>query len=139
MAQTVREVMTPDPVTMAAGFRLDDAARRMKDHNIGDVIVLDGADVCGVVTDRDIVVRAVAEGMDPTSTKLGEICSRDLITIRPDAPLDAAVQLMRAHSLRRIPVLDGNMPVGIVSLGDLAVERDPDSALADISSAAPNI
>jgi CBS domain-containing protein len=123
---------------MAAGFRLDDAARRMKDRNIGDVIVLDGAVVCGVVTDRDIVVRAVAEGLDPKSTTLGEICSRELVTVHPDDSVKDAVQLMRAHALRRLPVLDGFNPVGIVSIGDLAIERDAGSALADISSAAPN-
>jgi CBS domain-containing protein len=75
--------MTPVPVTMAASSRLDDAAKRMKDRNIGDVVVLDGAVVCGVVTDRDIVVRALAEDPDPKSTTLGDICSRDLVTVRP--------------------------------------------------------
>jgi CBS domain-containing protein len=130
--------MTPDPVTMAGGFRLDDAARRMRDRNIGDVIVLDGAQVCGLVTDRDIVVRAVAEGRDPTSTTLNDICSRDLVTVRPEDTVDAAVRLMREHALRRLPVIDGSTPVGIVSIGDIVVERDPESALADISSAPPN-
>jgi CBS domain-containing protein len=123
---------------MSAGFRLDDAAKRMKDRNIGDVIVLDGAVVCGVVTDRDIVVRAVAEGRDPKSTTLGEICSRELVTVGPDDSVKDAVKLMREHALRRIPVLDGYNPVGIISIGDLAIERDAGSALADISSAAPN-
>jgi CBS domain-containing protein len=139
MADTVREVMTPDPVTMAGGFRLDDAARRMRDHHIGNVIVLDGVEVCGVLTDRDIVVRAVAEGRDPTATTLSDICSRDIVTVRADDSIDAAVQLMREHALRRLPVVDANRPVGIVSIGDLAVERDPHSALAEISTAPPNV
>jgi CBS domain-containing protein len=138
MARTVQEVMTPGPVTMAAGFRLNDAAKRMKDRNIGDVIVLDGAVVCGVVTDRDIVVRAVAEGLDPKSTTLGDICSRELVTVAPHDSVKDAVKLMREHALRRLVVLDGYNPVGIVSIGDLAIERDAGSALAEISSAAPN-
>lgn len=138
MAQTIRELMTPDPVTMAAGFRLDEAARRMRDRNIGDVIVMDGATMCGVVTDRDIVVRALAEGRDPKSTTLRDICSRELVTVGPDDSVDAAVQLMGDHALRRLPVLDGYNPVGIVSIGDLAIERDAGAVLADISSAVPN-
>ena len=138
MAQLVREIMTPDPVSMAAGFTLEDAAQRMRDRHIGDVIVIDGAKVCGLVTDRDIVVRAVAEGRDPKATKLGEICSRDLVTVGPDEPVEAAVGLMRAHALRRLPVVEGDRPIGILSVGDLAIEQQPRSALADISSAAPN-
>ncbi len=138
MAQTVREVMTAEPVSMAAGFRLDDAARRMRDHNIGDVIVIDGTRVCGLVTDRDIVVRAVAEGRDPKLTKLSDICSTELVVVQPEDPLERAEQLMRDHALRRLPVVEGGRPVGIVSLGDLAVERDPTSPLAGISAAPPN-
>jgi CBS domain-containing protein len=138
VAQTVREVMTAEPVSMAAGFRLDDAARRMRDHNIGDVIVIDGTRVCGLVTDRDIVVRAVAEGRDPKLTKLSDICSTELVVVQPEDPLERAEQLMRDHALRRLPVVEGGRPVGIVSLGDLAVERDPTSPLAGISAAPPN-
>jgi CBS domain-containing protein len=138
MATTVRELMTPTPIAMAAGFPLDDAARRMRDHDVGDVIVLDGARVCGVVTDRDIVVRAVAEGRDPKATRLGDICSRDVVAVHPDESPEAAARLMREHAVRRLPVLDGDTAIGIVSIGDLAIERDAGSVLGDISSAAPN-
>lgn len=139
MAQTIQKLMTPNPVALPADSSLHEAARCMKQDDIGDVIVLDNGTVCGVVTDRDIVVRAVAESRDPSTTKLADICSRDLVTVAPTDSVENAVRLMREHAIRRLPVVeqDGS-PVGIVSLGDLAVERDPDSALADISAAAPN-
>jgi CBS domain-containing protein len=90
------------------------------------------------LTDRDVVVRAVAEGRDPKSIKVGEIVSEDVATVTPDEPVDKVVSLMREKAIRRVPVVDGGRPVGIVSLGDLAVERDSKSALADISAAEPN-
>jgi CBS domain-containing protein len=95
--------------------------------------------VCGIVTDRDIVVGTVAAGRDPNRAMLGEICSRFLVHVAPDDPIERAVQLMRENAVRRMPViLDGN-PVGIVSLGDVASARDPHSALAVISDAPGNI
>jgi CBS domain-containing protein len=90
------------------------------------------------LTDRDVVVRAVAEGRDPKSIKVGEIVSEDVATVTPDEPVDKVVSLMREKAIRRVPVVDGGRPVGVVSLGDLAVERDSKSALADISAAEPN-
>jgi CBS domain-containing protein len=138
MAQFVSNVMTPDPVGMIASTPLSDAARRMKAEGIGDVLVLDGNSLQGLVTDRDIVVRALAEDRDPRTTTLGDVCSTELVTIAPDAPVDEAVRLMRDKALRRLPVVADGQPVGIVSLGDLAVERDPNSALSDISAAPPN-
>lgn len=130
--------MTPYPTTCAADDTVSTAARDMKGYDIGAVIVLDGGKVRGLITDRDIVVRAVADGKDPRSTTLGAICSGDLVSVAPGDGIDAAVQLMRDHGLRRLPVLDGDEPVGIVSIGDVAVERDPGSTLARISSAPPN-
>jgi CBS domain-containing protein len=115
-----------------------DAARVMRDSDIGDVIVIEGGSVCGIVTDRDIVVRGIASGKDPATTRLGEICSKDVTTMSSDTPVEEAVRLMRDRAIRRLPVVDGDRPVGVVSLGDLAVERDPSSALADISEAPPN-
>jgi len=138
MAKSVSDVMTPDPVGMTASTPLSDAARRMKAEDIGDVLVLDGNSLRGLVTDRDIVVRALAEDRDPRTTTLGDVCSSELVTVAPDAPVDEAVRLMRDKALRRLPVVDDGRPVGIVSIGDLAVDRDPDSALSDISGAPPN-
>ena len=133
----IRNVMTPEPVTVSSTTTLEQAARHMRDAGIGNVIVLDGDQIAGILTDRDIVVRAVAEGRD-AQTPIGEVASRDLTTISPDDTLEAAVELMRERSIRRLPVVEAGRAVGIVSLGDLALERDPDSALGDISAAPPN-
>jgi CBS domain-containing protein len=138
MAQSIREVMTKDPATLPRTASLVEAARLMRQNDMGDVIVMDGDQIWGIVTDRDIVVRALAEGRDPSSTTLDEICSRHLTMLSPDHTVDDAVRLMREHAIRRLPVVEGGMPVGIVSIGDLALDRDPNSALADISAAPPN-
>ncbi|MFF2145117.1 CBS domain-containing protein [Kitasatospora sp. NPDC058190] len=115
-----------------------DAARWMRDTAIGDVLVSDDGQLCGLVTDRDLVVRVLAEGKDPDSTNVGDVCSCELVSVAPDDDVQHAVDLMRRHALRRLPVLDDGQAVGIVSLGDLAMDRDPGSALAAISDAAPN-
>ena len=137
MNRTIKDVMTPHPVTLPSTATVQDAAAQMAQQGIGDVVVVDGdsGTVCGLVTDRDIVVRAIAKEMDPKSTRLGDICSRDIITLTPDDSAEDAVSLMRTHSVRRIPVTDHGKVQGMVSLGDLAVDRDPESALADISRA----
>jgi CBS domain-containing protein len=85
----------------------------------------------------DIVVRAVADDRNPAEVRLGDICSRELTTVDASASVKDAVELMRKQALRRLPVVEAGRPVGIVSLGDLAIERDPGSTLADISAASP--
>ena len=90
------------------------------------------------VTDRDLVVRALADRLDPRDVTLREICSPELTTVRADTQLEDAMTLMRDKALRRLPVVDGNSAIGVVTLGDLATVRDPHSVLADISGAAPN-
>ena len=138
MAQTIGEVMTRDPVTLPADSPVRDAAVAMRDADIGDVIVLEEGDrIRGIVTDRDIALRVIGEGREPT-TKLGEICTGDINTVSPDTNVGDAVRLMSKKAIRRLPVVEGGKPVGIVSLGDLAMEQDPDSALADISAAEPD-
>jgi CBS domain-containing protein len=138
MARTVEEIMTRDPRTVSASDTIVDAARVMNDADIGDVIVVDGDEIKCIVTDRDIVVRAIAEGRDPQSTSVGDVCTPSLETIEPDASVDDALRKMREADIRRLPVVQDGRPVGIVSLGDLAVEREPDSTLADISAASPD-
>jgi CBS domain-containing protein len=138
MAQTVEEIMTRDPRTVDASDSIVDAARVMRDSDIGDVIVMDGGQVTGIVTDRDIVVRGVAEGQDPDSTSVSDVCTTGVETIEPEASVDDALRLMREKDIRRLPVAKNRRPVGIISLGDLAVEREPDSTLADISAASPD-
>jgi CBS domain-containing protein len=135
----VRDVMTQEVVYLPADTTLDEAARAMRERDIGDVVVTDGPTLAGVVTDRDIVVRAVAERQDPTATQLGTIATRDLVMIEQDATTDEAANVMRDRAVRRLLVCDADRQlVGIVSLGDLAMAEDPSSALSDISEAAPN-
>jgi CBS domain-containing protein len=138
MAQHVRDIMTADPVTVEPQTSVAEVARLMRDEDLGVVLVTDGDDLRGVVTDRDLVVRCLSRGGDPEQTTVAGACSDELVTVGPDEDLGQAVELMREHSVRRIPVVDHGRPVGIVSLGDLAMERDPESALGDISAARPN-
>ncbi|MBA9006362.1 CBS domain-containing protein [Thermomonospora cellulosilytica] len=138
MARKIREIMTSSPVCVSPDVDLGQVARRMRDENIGDVLVTEGDTLRGVVTDRDLVVRCMAEGGDPSSTRVGDIASSADVTVGPDDDLGTAVHLMREKSVRRLPVVENGKPVGIVSIGDLAIERDEKSALADISAASPN-
>jgi CBS domain-containing protein len=138
MAQSIREVMTADPQTVSSDATLEEAAREMQSDDIGAVLVTDNGGVAGILTDRDIVVRAIAEGRDPSSTKVGDVATRDVQTLAPDSSIDDAIKLVREQNVRRIPVVEDGRPAGIVSIGDLAIERDTDSALADISSEPPN-
>jgi CBS domain-containing protein len=135
MGQQVKEVMTAGPITLDRDASLAEAARVMRDRGIGDVIVVEGDDAAGIVTDRDIVIRGVAEGVDPNRTRLGQVVSGDLTSVAPDDPVERAIELMREKAVRRLPVLEGGKPVGVVSLGDLAIQQDEGSVLADISVA----
>jgi CBS domain-containing protein len=140
MGKAIRDIMTERQlVTVSATDPVAEAARKMRDHDIGDVLVEDEGRVCGILTDRDIVVRALAEGMDANTTACKSICSEHLTTLSPDDDVDNAVTLMKKKAIRRIPILQNGKAVGIISIGDLAVERDPNSALAGISAASPNL
>jgi CBS domain-containing protein len=138
MAGTVEEIMTRDPRTVDIGDSLVDAARGMRDGDIGSVIVTDGGRVAGIVTDRDIVIRAVAEGRDPRSTTVGDVCSSGPRTLEPGDSVEVAAQAMSENSIRRLPVIRDGELVGVLSLGDLAKDRDAGQPLADISAASPN-
>ncbi|MET7949808.1 CBS domain-containing protein [Micromonospora chokoriensis] len=135
---TVGEFMTTRLVTMDGNDTLIAAAQEMRDSAIGDVVVTDGDSVVGIVTDRDITVRGVAENMDAGSTRLSQITTRDVITVSQYDDAVAAADLMRTYAVRRLPVIDDGRLVGLVSMGDLAVEREPQSVLADISADDPN-
>ncbi|MFF3328102.1 CBS domain-containing protein [Streptomyces sp. NPDC002888] len=130
--------MTPGVVTVRPDASLVEAARLMRAQDIGDVLVADDWRVVGVLTDRDIAVRAVAEGVDPLAVPAEAVCTPRPVVVGPDDAAETAVELMREHAVRRLPVVEDGRPVGIVSLGDLALARDPDSALADISRTDPD-
>ena len=137
--RTVQELMTPDPITLPETATLLDAARTMRQAGIGNVVVLHGEAVCGIVTDRDIVVRGIADGRDPRATTLGDVCSRNLTTLSPDDQLETAVRLIREHAIRRLPVVRRGRAVGILTMGDLAIQEGGDSTLAEVSAAPPNV
>ncbi|MFI6851430.1 CBS domain-containing protein [Streptomyces sp. NPDC050416] len=138
MAELVKDVMTPGVVAVRPDASLVEAAQLMRTQNIGDVVVADGQDVIGVLTDRDITVRAVADGADPMTVSAQSVCTPDPVTVTPDERVATAAALMREHAVRRLPVVENGLPVGMVSLGDLAEAEDPASALADISRAEPD-
>jgi CBS domain-containing protein len=137
MAKSIKDAMTTKPASLQANSTVADAAQQMRDLDIGDVLIEEGGRLAGIVTDRDLVVRAIAEGRDITS-KLGDIVSSEVVCITPSDTADDAIRLMRERALRRVPVVENGKPIGIVSLGDLAGERDPRSVLGEISTAPPN-
>src|SRR5438067_4635513 len=137
-AQTVQDIMTTDVATVQVDTNLVDAAQTMREKDIGDVVVVDNDRLVGVVTDRDIVVRAVAEGLAPDSTTLGSVCSRDLVTVRPEDSTTDVARLMRDRAVRRVLACDDHGLVGIVSIGDLAVAEDPASGAGGTGGAASN-
>ena len=139
MAKQVRDLMSVQPIKLPSSASIGDVARRMRAANVGAIICEQDGHPCGIVTDRDIAVRAVAAGRDLENTPVSEICSKVLITVRPEDDLDRAVELMRQRAIRRVLVVDSNsQTVGILSLGDLAIERDSRSVLGQISAAPPN-
>lgn len=137
-AQTVADLMTANVVAVPDSTTVYDAARRMRDDDIGDLLVVADRELRGVVTDRDLVVRVLAEQMDPQQTRIGDVCTSSLVSATPETAVDDAVSMMRDAAIRRLPVVDDGRVVGVVSIGDLAQDRDPHSALADISAAPPN-
>lgn len=130
MATKVREVMSDSPVIVDAATSLTDCARQMKDRNIGSLGVEEDGELSGVLTDRDIVVRAVARGEDPNRVTAGEVCTGEVVTISPDASLDDAERTMGERGVRRLFVLEDARPIGLVAVDDLRAEREPQSVEA---------
>jgi CBS domain-containing protein len=138
MDKKIREIMTPDPVGVYYDQTLAETARIMRDGGVGAVLVVNGDSLSGVVTDRDLVVRGLAEGAGPDSP-VGPLCSAKLVGVDADANVTEAKRLMGENAVRRLPVIDDGQIVGIVSMGDLAASgADGQSPLADVSKAEPN-
>jgi CBS domain-containing protein len=139
MAQQIEDIMTKHVHSVRSDTSLLDVARVMRDQKIGDVLVTnrDGT-LRGIITDRDIVVRAVASGKSLDRTQVAEICTDNLVKLSPTSTVEDAVKTMREHAIRRVPVVQDGQPVGIITIGDLARHQDPRSCLAEISSSAPN-
>jgi CBS domain-containing protein len=137
MAESIRDVMTPNPRSLESGGSAVEAARLMRDQDVGILPIVEGDKLVGTVTDRDIVNRVVAEGKAPESVTVGEIASRELVTIDPQQDLDDALRLMARHQVRRLPVVedDGTL-VGVVAQKDVAMhasEAQTGEVVEDIS------
>ena len=116
----IRELMTENPSTCEASTPVVEAAKVMAREDVGPIPVVEGGRLTGVVTDRDLVVRVLAEGRDPQSTTVGEIATGDVVTISPDASLDEALKLLASNKVRRLPVVEGDRLVGILAQADVA-------------------
>ena len=139
----IRDIMTPNPETVSEKDSVRDAARIMKQRDTGVVPVVDGRKIIGLITDRDIVVRGIAEGKDCTSLRVTEVMTKNVRSVEEDASVDEVLRLMKGAEVRRVPVINRNNElVGIVSIGDLAVQTNQDDkvgkAIEDISEARPN-
>ena len=137
MATKVREVMTPGPIGVDYNQSIAEAAQTMRDWGVGALLVVSDQALHGLVTDRDLVVRAVAESRS-VSEPVGPLSSDNLVGVNADDDVSEAVRLMRENAVRRLPVIEDGQVAGMVSLGDLALDQDPGSALADVSKATPN-
>jgi CBS domain-containing protein len=135
----LREVMTPAPITVNCDEPVATAAKTMKEYGIGAVPVLTDGAITGILTDRDIAVRVLAAGRDPAHTPARDVCTPDPVVLDSDDDTSDAVRVMRERALRRVPVTKAGEPVGMVSMGDLALAKDEQSALADVSAAPPNV
>jgi CBS domain-containing protein len=126
----IRDVMTPNPRTLTPDDTIQNAARAMRDEDTGAIPIVENGRPVGMVTDRDIVVRAVADGGE-LNRRLGDIITSGIVSVSPDMSTREAGQLMSEHQVRRLPVVEGDRLVGIVSLGDLAVKEGKDKRSGD--------
>jgi CBS domain-containing protein len=121
MAKSVREAMTQDPRSIGPSVSVVEAARLMREGDIGSLPITDDEKLVGMITDRDITTRVVAEAADPKMTSVGDVYSQDLISVEPDKDLEEALRLMARHQVRRLPVVEGGRLVGIVAQADIAL------------------
>jgi CBS domain-containing protein len=140
--RSVRDVMTANPVTVSEKDSIRDVARIMAREDTGVVPVVDGRKIIGLITDRDIVVRLVAEGKDTGNAKVNEAMSKSVRSVREDASVNEVLELMKSAEIRRVPVVNQNQElVGIVSIGDVA-QTNRDGKIGEtvekISQAPPN-
>ena len=124
MAKSVRDAMTEDPHSIGQSASVVEAARLMREEHIGSLPITDDEKLVGMITDRDITTRVVAEAADPKMTSVGEVYSRDLISVEPDKDLEEALQLMARHQVRRLPVVENGRLVGIVAQADIALREN---------------
>jgi CBS domain-containing protein len=114
MAYYVRDLIAPQPVTLSAASTLVDAAMAMREFDVGAVVVLANNQLYGIATDRDIVIRAIANGSYPATTMIGEVCSRDVATIAPSATVEEVLHHMRDKATCYVAVVENGQPIGVV-------------------------
>ena len=124
MGKRIREVMTPSPETVEPGQPVAEAAKLMKQADVGMIPVVQEGQLSGTVTDRDIVLRVIAEGKSPASTTVGEIASGEVVTVDPEQELEEALELMSKHQVRRLPVVENGRLIGVLAQADVAREGD---------------
>jgi len=124
----VREIMTADIKKATPDNTLTDIAAMMRDEDVGALPVVQDGELRGIVTDRDIVVRAIADGKEPSTTTVQEVLSKDLESVEPDDDVEKAADLMASHQIRRLPVIQGGKLIGMVTLGDIAVKHEEGTA-----------
>jgi CBS domain-containing protein len=124
MAKSVRDAMTENPRSIGASASVVEAARLMREEHIGSLPITEDDELVGMITDRDITMRVVAEAADPQKTSVEEIYSRELISVEPDKDLEEALQLMASYQVRRLPVVENGRLVGIVAQADVALSED---------------
>jgi CBS domain-containing protein len=124
MAKSVREAMTQDPRSIGASASVVEAARMMREEHIGSLPITDDEQLVGVITDRDITTRVVAEAANLEMTSVGDVYSREPISVEPDKDLEEALQLMARHQVRRLPVVEQGRLVGIVTQADIALTEN---------------
>jgi CBS domain-containing protein len=126
MVNSVREAMTEDPRSIGPSASVVEAARLMRDEHIGSLPITDGDTLVGMITDRDITTRVVAEAADLATTSVGDVFSQDLVSVEPDKELEEALGLMARHQVRRLPVVEDGRLVGIVAQADIALTLSED-------------
>ena len=124
MAKNVRDAMTENPRSIGQSASVVEAARLMREQHIGSLPITDDEQLVGMIIDRDITTRVVAEAADATKTSVGDVYSRDLISVEPDRGLEEALQLMARHQVRRLPVVENGRLVGIVAQADIALSEN---------------
>jgi CBS domain-containing protein len=126
MRNSVREAMTEDPRSISPSASVVEAAQLMREGHIGSLPITDDETLIGMITDRDITTRVVAEAADPTKISVGDVYSRDLVSVEPDQDLEDALRLMARHQIRRLPVVEDGKLVGIVAQADIALALKED-------------
>jgi CBS domain-containing protein len=124
MAKSVRDAMTEDPRSIGASASVVEAARLMREEHIGSLPITDDEQLLGMITDRDITTRVVAEAADPKTTPVADVCSRDVISVEADKDREEALELMARHQVRRLPVVESGRLVGIVAQADIALTEN---------------